>query len=200
MEKASTTELSKTYNPHSVEKRLYDWWEEQGYFAPETQFETGLASRDQKPFVISMPPSNITGELHIGHALVMAIEDLMVRWHRMRGEPTLWLPGNDHASIGTHNVIEHALENRTADDLLREIGYPLPDDDGGVPSPLTRYDLGREWFVRLGWAWKERYGGTINHQLRRLGPRATGSGSASPWTRASHAPSAPPSSSSTIRA
>jgi len=157
--------LPKTYNPHDVEKRLYDWWEQQGYFAPETQFEKGLASREQKPFVISMPPSNITGELHIGHALVMAIEDLMVRWHRMRGESTLWLPGNDHASIGTHNVIEQALDNRTADDLLREIGYPLPDDD----RPLTRYDLGRDWFVRLGWAWKEHYGGTINRQLRRLG-------------------------------
>jgi len=165
MEKASTTELSKTYNPHTVEKRLYDWWEQRGYFAPETQFEKGLASREQKPFVISMPPSNITGELHIGHALVMAIEDLMIRWHRMGGEPTLWLPGNDHASIGTHNVIEQALDKRTADDLLRGIGYPLPDDD----RPLTRYDLGRDWFVRLGWAWKGRYGGAINHQLRRLG-------------------------------
>jgi valyl-tRNA synthetase len=163
-------ELPKTYNPHDVEKRLYDWWNQQGYFAPETQFERGWASREQKPFVISMPPNNITGELHIGHALVMAIEDMMVRWYRMRGEPTLWLPGNDHASIGTHNVIEQALEKRTADDLLREIGYPLPDDDGGKPrSPLTRYDLGREWFVRLGWAWTERYGGTINRQLRRLG-------------------------------
>jgi len=165
VEKGSITGLPKTYNPHAVEKRLYDWWEKQGHFAPETQFEKGLASREQKPFVISMPPSNITGELHIGHALVMAIEDLMIRWHRMRGEPTLWLPGNDHASIGTHNVIEQALDNRTADDLLREIGYLLPDDD----RPLTRYDLGREWFVRLGWAWKERYGGVINRQLRRLG-------------------------------
>jgi valyl-tRNA synthetase len=163
-------ELPKTYNPHAVEKRLYDWWNQQGYFAPETQFEHGWASREQKPFVISMPPSNVTGELHIGHALVMAIEDLMIRWHRMRGEPTLWLPGNDHASIGTHNVIEQALDNRTADDLLREIGYPLPDDDDGKPRlPLTRYDLERDWFVRLGWAWTERYGGAINHQLRRLG-------------------------------
>ncbi|MBM4465727.1 MAG: valine--tRNA ligase [Chloroflexi bacterium] len=172
MEKESITELPKTYNPHAVEKRLYDWWEKQGYFAPETQFDRGWASREQRPFVISMPPSNITGELHIGHALVMAIEDMMIRWHRMRGEPTLWLPGNDHASIGTHNVIEQALDRRTADDLLREIGYPLPDDD----RPLTRYDLGREWFVRLGWAWKERYGGAINHQLRRLGASCD-------WTR-----------------
>jgi valyl-tRNA synthetase len=165
----SETKMSKTYDPHLTEKRLYDWWEQQGYFAPETQFERGWAGREQKPFVISMPPSNITGELHIGHALVMAIEDLMIRWHRMRGEPTLWLPGNDHASIGTHNVIEQALENRSADDLMREIGYPLPDDGGEPRLPLTRYDLGRDWFVRLGWAWKENYGGAINHQLRRLG-------------------------------
>ncbi|MGA9348106.1 MAG: valine--tRNA ligase [Anaerolineae bacterium] len=172
MERGSITELPKTYEPHAVEGRLYDWWDKQGYFAPEIQFERGWASREQKPFVISMPPSNITGELHIGHALVMAIEDMMIRWHRMRGEPTLWLPGNDHASIGTHNVIEQALDKRTADDLLREIGYPLPADG----RPLTRYDLGRDWFVRLGWAWKERYGGAINHQLRRLGASCD-------WTR-----------------
>jgi valyl-tRNA synthetase len=172
MERESIMGLPKTYDPHLTEKRLYDWWNQQGYFAPETQFERGWASREQRPFVISMPPSNITGELHIGHALVMSIEDMMIRWHRMRGEPTLWLPGNDHASIGTHNVIEQALDKRTADDLLQEIGYPLPDDD----RPLTRYDLGRDWFVRLGWAWKERYGGTINHQLRRLGASCD-------WTR-----------------
>jgi len=157
--------MSKTYDPKSTEQRLYRWWESKGYFRPETQFERCLADPQDTPFVISMPPSNVTGELHLGHAIVMAIEDVMIRWHRMRGEPTLWLPGNDHASIGTHNVIERALVQRTCDDLLAEIGYPLPLDS----RPLTRWDLGRDWFVRLGWAWKDRYGSTINQQIRRLG-------------------------------
>jgi valyl-tRNA synthetase len=112
-----------------------------------------------------MPPSNVTGELHAGHGLVMAIEDVMVRWHRMRGEPTLWLPGNDHASIGTHFVIEKALAERTCDELLSDIGFPLPQDG----RSLTRWDLGREWFLKLGWAWKGRYGSAINQQIRRLG-------------------------------
>ena len=157
--------MPKTYDPKSTEQRLYEWWESKGYFRPETQFELGLADPQDKPFVISMPPSNVTGELHIGHAMVMAVEDVMIRYHRMRGEPTLWLPGNDHASIGTHNVIERALAQRTCDDLLAQIGYPLPEDD----RPLTRWDLGREWFLELGWAWKERYGNAISQQIRRLG-------------------------------
>ena len=157
--------MPKTYDPKSTEQRLYQWWESRGYFRPETQFKLGLADPKDKPFVISMPPSNITGELHLGHAMTMSIEDVMIRYHRMRGEPTLWLPGNDHASIGTHNVIERALAQRTCDDLLAQIGYPLPEDD----RPLTRWDLGREWFLKLGWAWKERYGNAINQQIRRLG-------------------------------
>ncbi len=150
--------MSKTYDPKTTEGRLYEFWEGRGYFTPQVDPE-------YEPFVISMPPSNITGELHIGHALTMTVQDIMIRWHRMRGEPTLWLPGNDHASIATHNVIEKALGKRELDDLLGEIGYPVPSDS----RPLARHDLGREWFVRLGWAWKERYGGYINRQLRRLG-------------------------------
>ncbi len=157
--------MSKTYDPKTAEGRLYNFWESRGYFIPQVDWE-------RSPFVISMPPSNITGELHIGHALTMAVQDTMIRWHRMRGEPTLWLPGSDHASIATHNVIERGLEKRELDDLLGEIGYPVPSDG----RPLTRYDLGREWFVKLGWAWKERYGGYINQQLRRLGASCD-------WTR-----------------
>jgi valyl-tRNA synthetase len=165
MEKASATELPKTYNPHAVEKRLYDWWEAQGYFKPKIDW-------DRRPFVISMPPPNITGELHLGHAITASLEDLMIRYHRMRGEPTLWLPGSDHASIATHYVIERGLANRELDDLLKEIGYPLPSDNRG----LSRWDLGREWFIKLGWAWKRKYGGIITEQHRRLGASCD-------WTR-----------------
>lgn len=140
-------EMPKTYDPQATEQRLYDWWEAQGYFKPETQFEKGLADRSQKPFVISMPPPNVTGELHLGHAITASVEDLMIRYHRMRGEPTLWVPGSDHAGIATQNVVER--------ELARE--------------RLTRHDLGREKFVERVWQWKEKYGDIITEQHRRLG-------------------------------
>lgn len=133
-------ELPKTYDHKQVEERLYQWWEESGFFTPKIDWS-------KKPFVISMPPSNITGELHMGHGITMTIQDILIRWHRMMGEPTLWLPGNDHASIGTHNVIEKELAKKG----------------------LTRWDLGREKFMEYAWAWKEKYGHLINQQLRRLG-------------------------------
>jgi len=157
--------MPKTYDPHSVEKRLYDWWEAQGYFRPETQVAKGLADPTKPAFVITMPPPNITGALHLGHAMTAAIEDLMIRYHRMRGHLTLWLPGSDHASIATHSVIERDLARRKLDHMLLEIGYPL---DKGSP-PTTRQDLGREWFLKLGWAWKKHYGARITEQHRRLG-------------------------------
>src|SRR5512139_1858236 len=90
-------DLPKAYDPRTVETRLYDWWESQGYFKPETQYARGQARRGDKAFVISMPPPNVTGELHLGHGITATMEDLMIRWHRMRGEPTLWVPGSDHA-------------------------------------------------------------------------------------------------------
>ena len=162
-----TKELPKAYDPKSVEKRLYDWWEAKGYFKPETQYALGQATRGQKAFVISMPPPNVTGELHLGHGITATMEDIMIRWHRMRGEPTLWVPGSDHASIAVHYVIDKALKAREPfmDALLREIGYPVPVDK----RPLTRHDLGRETFMKLGWAWRARYGGMITEQHRRLG-------------------------------
>jgi len=148
------SELPKTYNPHAVEKRLYDWWEKQGYFRPETQFEKGLASRDQEPFVISMPPPNVTGALHLGHAITASIEDLMIRYHRMRGEPTLWVPGEDHASIAAQWVLEKEL----------------------AKEGLTRHDLGREGFLERMWEWMRKYRHIIADQHRRLGASCD-------WTR-----------------
>ncbi|MGC8838083.1 MAG: valine--tRNA ligase, partial [Anaerolineae bacterium] len=140
-------EMPKTYDPEATEPRLYDWWESKGYFKPETQFALGLASRDQKPFVISMPPPNVTGALHLGHAITAAIEDLMIRYHRMLGEPTLWVPGTDHAGIATQNVVEREL----------------------AKEGLTRHDLGREKFIERCWQWKEIYHKRITEQHRRLG-------------------------------
>jgi len=136
-----TGTLPKTYDFASTEKRLYAWWEKNGCFKPKID-------PAQKPFVIAIPPPNVTGELHLGHAMFVAVEDLMIRYHRMKGEPTLWVPGSDHAGIATQLQVEKML--------LRE-------------EEVTREELGREEFVKRAWQWKEKYGGIIYNQLRRLG-------------------------------
>ena len=108
---------------------MYRAWVDGGYFTP-------VIDPAKKPFVVIMPPPNVTGELHIGHALTTALEDLMVRWHRMRGEPTLFLPGSDHAGIATQVVVERMLAS-----------------DG-----VSRHDIGRERFVERAWSWVDQYG------------------------------------------
>ncbi len=142
-----TDKLSKTYNPKEHEERIYQWWEEQGYFRPEKQVELGLASEDGPRWCITMPPPNVTGALHLGHAMVAAIEDLMTRYHRMRGFETLFLPGSDHAGIATQNVVEREL----------------------AKEGLTRHDLGREKFITKVWEWKHVYHRRITDQTKRLG-------------------------------
>ena len=139
--------MAKAYEPQQVEQRLYEWWESQGFFTPE--IDPG-----RKPFTISMPPPNVTGELHMGHAMFVTIEDVIVRWHRMLGEPTLWLPGTDHAGIATQMQVERQLRK----------------------EGTSRQAIGREEFLRRTWAWKEKYGGEITRQLRRLGASCD-------WTR-----------------
>jgi valyl-tRNA synthetase len=134
-------ELPKAYDFQSVEARLYRWWEEQGFFTPEIDPE-------RAPYVISMPPPNVTGELHLGHAMFVAMEDLMIRFNRMKGTPTLWLPGTDHAGIATQLQVEKHL--------LRT-------------EEVTREEMGREAFVQKTWDWKHKYGDVITDQLRRLG-------------------------------
>ncbi|HSR48617.1 MAG TPA: valine--tRNA ligase [Anaerolineales bacterium] len=136
-----TYSLPKAYDFTSVEARLYAWWNDQGYFAPQP-------GASGKPYVISMPPPNVTGELHLGHAMFVAMEDLMIRHSRMKGVPTLWVPGTDHAGIATQLQVEK--------DLLRT-------------EEVTREEIGREAFVERTWAWKRKYGGIITDQLRRLG-------------------------------
>ncbi|MBA2528875.1 MAG: valine--tRNA ligase, partial [Euzebyales bacterium] len=135
-----TQQLPRSYDPAEVEDRLYRWWESSGFFRAEPD-DPG------EPYAIAMPPPNVTGVLHLGHALTTAIEDALVRRERMRGRNAVWLPGMDHAGIATQNVVERQLAS----------------------EGLTRHDLGREAFVERVWAWKERSGGTILRQLRRLG-------------------------------
>lgn len=139
-------ELPNSYHPTYVEKAWYDWWEKSGYFKPERDGKLSLSPKGK--FVIAIPPPNVTGSLHLGHALTNSIQDALTRWHRMRGETVLWNPGCDHAGIAT----QVAVEKRIARDLGK-----------------TRHDLGRDAFIAKVWEWKEQYGGRIYEQLRRLG-------------------------------
>jgi valyl-tRNA synthetase len=132
--------IEKSYNPKGIEEKWYNFWLERNYFRAEPK-------SNKQSFCIVIPPPNITGSLHIGHALDVTLQDIMIRWKRMSGFNTLWLPGTDHAGIATQNVVEKELKNQGQD----------------------RHTLGREEFVKKIWAWKEQYGGTIIHQLKRLG-------------------------------
>jgi len=133
-------ELSKSYEPDEVEARWYKYWLEEGLFRAEDK-------SDRKPFSIVIPPPNVTGMLHMGHALNNTIQDIIIRYKRMQGYNTLWMPGTDHAGIATQNVVEQELAKEN----------------------LTRHDIGREKFIERIWQWKERYGGIILNQLQKLG-------------------------------
>ncbi len=132
--------LADRYNPQEVEDKIYQWWEKSGYFKAEDK-------STKPPFSIILPPPNVTGFLHLGHALDHTIQDLLIRWKRMSGFNTMWLPGTDHAGIATQSVVEKEL---------KKIG-------------ITRHGLGREKFVEKIWDWKHEYGDRIYGQMRRLG-------------------------------
>ncbi|MFZ5597805.1 MAG: valine--tRNA ligase [Bacillota bacterium] len=134
------TDMPTTYDPKSVEDRWYGFWEENGFFR-------GEVNPEKEPFCIVMPPPNVTGQLHMGHALDNTLQDILTRWRRMQGYSTLWLPGTDHAGIATQAKVEEQLSR----------------------EGLSRYGLGREKFLERVWEWKEQYGGRITNQLRRLG-------------------------------
>ncbi len=133
--------IAKTYDPKQVEDRLYDEWNEKGYFRAEVDTH-------KDPFTIVIPPPNVTGQLHMGHALDDTLQDILIRWRRMQGYSALWLPGTDHAGIATQIKVESTLRN----------------EEG-----LTRHDLGREKFLERVWEWKHQYGNTITNQLKKLG-------------------------------
>ena len=136
-------ELNKTYNPKDIEDRLYQKWESNGYFR-------ATVDRSKKPFTIVMPPPNITGQLHMGHALDNTMQDILIRYKRMQGYNALWQPGTDHASIATEVKVIEALKEQGID----------------------KADLGREGFLEKCWDWKEEYGGRIIKQLKKLGSSA----------------------------
>lgn len=140
-------ELPKAYDFKEHESKIYQDWEEKGYFRPSNDPNLPGFDPFKKPFVIAIPPPNVTGELHLGHPLFVSLQDLMIRYHRMKGEPTLWVPGTDHAGIATQLMVERDL----------------------AKQGIKREDLGREQFVEHVWDWKRKYGGIITQQIRRLG-------------------------------
>src|ERR1044071_674902 len=135
--------MDKAYTPGDIEPRIYERWESSGAFAPHSIDGTG----DGAPYCIMLPPPNVTGTLHMGHAFQHTLMDTLTRWHRMCGYSALWQPGTDHAGIATQMVVERQLTG----------------------EGKSRHDLGREVFLERVWKWKEQSGGTIPRQMRRLG-------------------------------
>ena len=136
-------ELAKTYDPKGIEDRLYKKWENNGYFHAQ-------ADRSKKPFTIVMPPPNITGQLHMGHALDNTMQDILIRYKRMQGYNALWQPGTDHAAIATEVKVIDSLKKQGID----------------------KNDLGREGFLEKCWEWKDEYGSRIINQLKKMGSSA----------------------------
>ena len=132
--------MDKHYNPAAIEAKWYAWWEQNGHFRDD-------AARGGNPYVVVIPPPNVTGILHMGHALNNTIQDIIVRWRRMQGRNTIWIPGTDHAGIATQNVVERALRKEGS----------------------SRNQLGRDAFIERVWQWRAEYGNSIVRQLRRLG-------------------------------
>ena len=139
--------LLKPYDPKETEDRIYKLWEESGFFNPDHVKPHIARPRGKQTYTIVIPPPNVTGSLHMGHALNATIQDILIRKKRMEGYKTLWLPGTDHAGIATQNVVEKDLKKQG----------------------ITRHDLGREKFIEKVWEWKEKYGGIILGQLKKLG-------------------------------
>src|SRR3989338_1761250 len=139
--------LLKPYNPKETEGRIYKLWEESGYFAPEAHQPGADNPNKDKTFTIALPPPNVTGTLHMGHALNATIQDILIRQKRMQGYKTLWIPGTDHAGIATQNVVKKDLKKQG----------------------ISRHDLGKEKFLEKVWEWKEKYGNIILDQLKKIG-------------------------------
>src|SRR5580698_2267986 len=138
-------DLPKAYDPTAIEDQWAEYWVRENLFAQPTPDPS--ASKQAEPFVILLPPPNVTGNLHMGHMFEHTESDILIRWHRMRGDRVLWIPGTDHAGIATQMLVERQV----------------------VSEGTTRQQLGREAFVARVWQWRELYGGNILKQMKRLG-------------------------------
>ncbi len=146
--------MTQKYDHRSIEKGMYEWWEEQGFFRPEKSKELGITDDDSESYCITLPLPNVTGQLHLGHAITISLEDLMARYERMRHKETLYIPGTDHAGIATQNVVEREL----------------------LKQGIKRKEMGREKFIEKVWEWKDKYHARITEQSKSLGI-------SSDWTR-----------------
>ncbi|MCP6719419.1 MAG: class I tRNA ligase family protein, partial [Patescibacteria group bacterium] len=135
--------IQKAYDPKKVEDRIYRFWMRTGFFNPDK-----LPGKRKKTYTIALPPPNVTGELHMGHALNATVQDILIRWKRLQGYKTLWIPGTDHAGIATQVRVEKVLK--------KEEGK-------------TRFDLGKKLFIKRVWQWKKKYGDIILDQFKKLG-------------------------------
>ena len=167
----AATDLSSTsYDPTKFESSIYNWWETAGCFDPDAK-QSAQASKDanQQPYVLPMPPPNVTGRLHMGHAIFVALQDVLARFHRMRGKPVLWTPGTDHAGIATQLQVEKLLmtegKRRGTDEEIADAKASGNDDE------LQKL-VGRDEFLDKVWEYKEEQGGAITSQLRSLGASA----------------------------
>ena len=173
----SLESLPKTFDFQSTERRLYRWWEVNGYFRPSNDPARPGFDPSRKPFVIAIPPPNVTGELHLGHAMFVSIEDLLSRYHRMRGVPTLWVPGSDHAGIATQLQVERVLER----------------------EGTRREEVGREKLSSVSGSGSASMVASFSTSCAAWAPPAIGNVSASRWMKGSRVRCARPSSTFTIR-
>jgi len=141
-------ELHKAYSPQETEDKIYQLWEKSGFFNPDALIKKGVAKKGAKPFSIMLPPPNVTGVLHMGHAAMLVVEDILIRYHRMKGDKTLWLPGTDHSAIATESKVEQ--------NLFKKEGK-------------SRHDLGREKFLKLVYQFAKESHNTIVHQIKKMG-------------------------------
>jgi valyl-tRNA synthetase len=153
------SELPKAYEPQKYEDKIYKRWEESGFFNPDVCVAKGICEKDAKPFTVVLPPPNATGSLHIGHAMMLAIEDLMVRYHRMKGDKSLWLPGTDHAAIATNAIVEKLL----------------------LIEGMTKHDLGREKYIEKVKDYIKNSQDNIRNQVRKMGSSLDWSREAYTW-------------------
>eukprot|EP00984_Skeletonema_dohrnii_P027293 scaffold16820_cov118-Skeletonema_dohrnii-CCMP3373.AAC.1 len=163
--------IQGSYDPTLFESQLYQWWEQAGCFEPDSKQSADTASTNGKePYVLPMPPPNVTGRLHMGHAIFVALQDVLARFHRMRGRPVLWTPGTDHAGIATQLQVEKAL-------MVEGKRRGTEEEIANASSEEEREKLvPREEFLERVWQYKEEQGGAITSQLRSLGASAD-------WTR-----------------
>src|SRR3989339_910944 len=166
--------MEKAYEPNLYEDKIYKLWEESGFFNPDVFVQKGVTKKNAKPFSIVLPPPNATGSLHIGHAMMLAIEDVMIRYHRMKGDKTLWIPGTDHAAIATNAVVEKLLakEGKTKQDLGREayvqkVKDYIKNSQDNIRNQVRKMGASLDW-SREAYTWDEERNLAVRTMFKKM--------------------------------